>query len=178
MSRLGKKPIEIPSKTEVKISEGVVIVKGPNGELSMTYNPVIEIKVEDGKIILNKLKDDIETNALWGTYASILENNVVGVNTGFAKKLIVEGVGFKAEVKGDKLVMALGFSHPIELVIPKSLKVTADIKEGITVSGIDKQEVGQFTAVIRSYKKPEPYKGKGIRYSDEVIKRKEGKKAA
>lgn len=178
MSRLGKKPIVIPAKTEVTISEGVVTVKGPNGELKMAYRPSIEIKIEEGTIVLSKKNEELETEALWGTYASILENNVAGVNQPFSKRLIVEGVGYKAEVKGDKLVMALGFSHPIELAIPKSLKVTVDPKEGITVSGIDKQEVGQFAAVIRSYKKPEPYKGKGIRYSDEVIKRKEGKKAA
>jgi large subunit ribosomal protein L6 len=118
----------------------------------------------------------LESRALWGTYGSHIANMVAGVNKPFEKKLILEGIGYKSEVKGDKIVFALGFSHPVEVLIPSGIKVTAE-KNNITVSGIDKEEVGKFTANIRALKKPEPYKGKGMRYADEVVKRKQGKKS-
>ncbi len=175
MSRIGKKPIKFNDKTTVLITDSVVTVKGPLGELSLSYLPVVEIKQEAGEIIVTPKKNDIQTKALWGTYASIINNMVVGVNSGFEKKLIIEGVGFRAEVKGNKIVLNLGFSHPVELEIPNGLKVEVE-KGDIKVSGYDKQAVGEFAAVLRSNKKPEPYKGKGIRYADEIIRRKEGKK--
>jgi large subunit ribosomal protein L6 len=175
MSRIGKKLITIPEKTEVKISGGDLTVKGPLGELKRNFSSDIVIKIEDGKVVLNPVRENIFLNSLWGTYASHILNMIAGVNKAFEKKLIIEGIGYKAEVKGDKLMFSLGFSHPVYVEIPKTLKVSSE-KGTITVSGMDKEEVGQFVAKLRALKKPEPYKGKGIRYSDEVIRRKQGKK--
>ena len=177
MSRIGKKEIEIPEKTEVVIVNGELRVKGPLGELVRKLRPEIAVKQENNIITLEKVEDTVFTRALWGTYASHITNMVSGVNKPFEKKLILEGIGFKSEVKGDKIVFALGFSHPVEVSIPTTLKVTAE-KNVITISGLNKEEVGQFAANIRSLKKPEPYKGKGMRYDDEVIRRKQGKKSA
>lgn len=176
MSRIGKKIIEIPAKTEVTSVAGVVTVKGPLGTLTKTFKPTITVVVADGKVTLTPTEHTLDTLALWGTYSSHIQNMVAGVNKPFEKKLIVEGIGFKSEVKGADLHLALGFSHPVKVSIPSSLKVTAE-KNIITVSGIDSAEVGQFASSVRAYKKPEPYKGKGIRYSDEVIRRKQGKKS-
>lgn len=176
MSRIGKKEISIPEKTEVTVADGVVAVKGPNGELSRPYKPLVEIKIENGIVTVHPLKETIEARALWGTYASHIMNMIQGVNTPYEKKLLVEGVGYKADLKGDTLVLNVGFSHPVELKLPEGVKCDVQ-KNEISVSGIDKEAVGQFAAVVRSKKKPEPYKGKGIRYSDEVVRRKEGKKA-
>lgn len=176
MSRIGKKEIQIPEKTEVNISEGLVNVKGPLGELNLAYKPVVDI-VKEGEIVKVVPKNEnLETRALWGTYASHIINMISGVNTPYTKKLTVEGVGYKAAMQGDKLVLNVGFSHPVELEVPEGLKCEVE-KQDITVSGIDKEKVGQFAATIRSKKKPEPYKGKGIRYEGEYIRRKEGKKA-
>jgi large subunit ribosomal protein L6 len=175
MSRIGKKPIKFNDKTSVTITDSTVTVKGPLGELKMAYLPVVEIKQENSEILVTPKKDDIQTKALWGTYASIINSMIIGVNDGFEKKLIIEGVGFRAEVKGNKIVLNLGFSHPVEIDIPGGVKVEV-IKNEIKVSGCDKHAVGEFAAVLRSNKKPEPYKGKGIRYEDEIIRRKEGKK--
>ena len=175
MSRIGKKAIEINDKTQVTITESEVTVKGPLGELKVAYLPVVEIKQEGSTIVVTPKKDDIQTNSLWGTYTSLIGNMVQGVNEGFEKNLIIEGVGFRTEVKGNKIVLNVGFSHPVEIEIPEGLKVETE-KEKIKISGYDKQAVGQLAAVIRATKKPEPYKGKGIRYADEIIRRKEGKK--
>jgi large subunit ribosomal protein L6 len=166
MSRIGKKPIELNDKTTVTITDSDVTVKGPLGELKTTYLPVVEIKQEDNQIVVNPKDDELKTKALWGTYTSIISGMVQGVNEEYEKNLIIEGVGYRAETKGDKLVLHVGFSHPVELDIPAGLKVEVE-KEKINVKGIDKQAVGEFTAVIRSNKKPEPYKGKGIRYADD-----------
>ena len=176
MSRIAKKPIEIPVKTEVALSSGVLTVKGPLGELKKTFRSEIEIKIENNQITLTPKRHSLDILALWGTYASHIRNMLAGVNTIFEKKLIVEGIGFKSDVKGKELHLALGFSHPVMIVIPEGLKVTAE-KNVISVSGTDIEKVGQFVAQVRSLKKPEPYKGKGIRYSDEVIRRKQGKKS-
>lgn len=176
MSRIGKKVITIPEKTEVKTSGDIVTVKGPLGEISREFGGGVVVTVSDGTAVLSLSKENKNT-ALWGTFASHLMNMVAGVNKPFEKKLIIEGIGYKAEVKGSELVMGLGFSHPVKVPIPTDLKVVSE-KGNITVSGIDIEKVGQFVAKIRSLKKPEPYKGKGIRYSDEVIRRKQGKKAA
>jgi large subunit ribosomal protein L6 len=177
MSRIGKRIITLPANTELKISDNVVSVKGPLGELSKTFHPIIEIKVNGSEVTLLPKKMTLESRALWGTYASHISNMVSGVNTPFSKKLILEGIGYKSEVKGDRIVFALGFSHPVEVMIPSTLKVTAE-KNAITVSGSNKEEVGLFAANIRALKKPEPYKGKGMRYDGEVIRRKQGKKSA
>jgi large subunit ribosomal protein L6 len=176
MSRIAKKPIAIPAKTEANFSSGVLTVKGPLGELKKTFRPDVNIKVENNEIHLTPAHgESMENFALWGTYASHVRNMLSGVNTVYEKKLIVEGIGYKSDVKGKELHLALGFSHPVVREIPEGLKVTAD-KNVISVSGIDIEKVGQFVAKIRALKKPEPYKGKGIRYSDEVIRRKQGKK--
>jgi len=175
MSRLGKKPIAIPEKTTVTIAEGIVTVAGPLGKLEMKFKPVVEIAVEDNHVVLKPKDQELETLALWGTYSSIVDNLITGVNKNYEKRLIIEGVGFKSELKGDSISMNLGFSHPVVVKIPSDIKVVIE-KDNVIISGIDKAKVGQFTANIRAYKKPEPYKGKGIRYSDEVVRRKEGKK--
>ncbi len=177
MSRIGKQIINLPEKTDITIENGLVTVKGPEGELSKVINPMIEVKVADRQVTLSPKRETIESRALWGTYASHIKNMVNGVNTPFQKKLILEGIGFKSEVKGEEIVFALGFSHPVHVTIPSGIKVTAE-KNVITVSGINKEQVGEFTAKLRDYKKPEPYKGKGMRYADEVVKRKQGKKSA
>lgn len=177
MSRVGKQIITLPEKTDISIVDGLITVKGPNGEISRTLNPLIEIKVNEREVTLLPKKETLESRALWGTFASHVKNMVNGVNTPFQKKLILEGIGFKSEVKGEELVLALGFSHPVNVKIPAGIKVTAE-KNVITISGINKEEVGEFAAKIRALKKPEPYKGKGMRYDNEVIKRKQGKKSA
>ncbi|MBI2065829.1 MAG: 50S ribosomal protein L6 [Candidatus Zambryskibacteria bacterium] len=176
MSRIGKKVIIIPERTEVKVSDDLVLVKGPLGELSRRLHPTIEVKINGNEVTVHLKKVTNETKALWGTYASHITNMVSGVNKPFEKKLILEGIGFKSEVSGDKITLALGFSHPVIVAIPEGLKVTAE-KNVITVSGSSKEAVGQFASRLRSLKKPEPYKGKGMRYSDEVIRRKQGKKS-
>jgi large subunit ribosomal protein L6 len=177
MSRIGKKIITIPTKTEVKVSGETVTVKGPLGELTRTFRPGIKVEVADGKIsFVPVMKNpNVTVNSLWGTISSHVNNMVMGVNKAYEKKLIVEGIGFKADVVGSDLVFKLGFSHPIKIAIPKNIKVTSE-KNVITVSGIDKEFVGLYVAELRDLKKPEPYKGKGIRYEKEVIRRKEGKK--
>lgn len=176
MSRIGKKPILIPEKTEVSIADMTVVVKGPLGQLERKLNKFVDVKVEDGKVLVNPVNETLEARAFWGTFASHIQNMILGVNEEYKKGLIIEGVGYRAEVQGNKLVLNIGFSHPVELEIPEGVKCEVE-KENIRVSGIDKEKVGHFAAVIRSKKKPEPYKGKGIRYIDEIIRRKEGKKA-
>jgi large subunit ribosomal protein L6 len=175
MSRIGKTPIIIPAKTTVSVTDGFVVVKGPHGELTRIFAKGVSVSVEGNEVKVIKTEDTIFTRALWGTVASHIKNMVSGVNQPFTKKLIVEGVGFKSAVSGKELVLNLGFSHPVTVQIPGNLTVTAE-KNVIVISGIDKEAVGSFAARIRAKKKPEPYKGKGIRYEDEVVKRKEGKK--
>ncbi len=177
MSRIGKKIISIPANTEVTFTSGLFTVKGPNGSLSKKFTNQVALTITPENITLAPVKETIANRALWGTYGSHIINMITGVNTPFVKKLILEGIGYKSEVKADKLVMALGFSHQVIIAIPTTLKVTAE-KNIITISGIDKEEVGAFAAMVRDWKKPEPYKGKGLRYEGEVIKRKQGKKSA
>ena len=178
MSRIAKQPIPIPEKTEITLVDGLFTVKGPKGTLTrMLKDDVVVLVAADTVTLMPKDDTDIFSRALWGTYASHVKNMIAGVNAGFMKKLILEGVGFKSEVKGKELVLALGFSHGVNVTIPEGLTVTAE-KNVITISGIDKEAVGQFAAKIRAMKKPEPYKGKGFRYDGEVIRRKQGKKAA
>lgn len=176
MSRIGKQPIIIPEKTEVTASDGVVTVKGPLGELSRGFKKDINITISEDKIItLQPTKNTNFLKALWGTYASHLNNMIDGVNKAYEKKLIIEGVGYKAEMSENTLVLNVGFSHQVKVDVPEGLTVTMQ-KKTIIISGIDKELVGKFTGSIRAIKKPEPYKGKGIRYEDEVIRRKQGKK--
>ena len=176
MSRIGKKLITIPEKTTVEVADGKVTVKGPLGVLSTSIHHDVTIAKSDEGVTVSISKTTPETSALWGTFAAHVLNMIEGVNKGFSKKLIVEGIGYKADVKGNDLVMALGFSHPVVMAIPEGLKVVTE-KGTITVSGIDKEVLGQFAAGIRDWKKPEPYKGKGIRYDGEYVRRKQGKKS-
>ncbi len=177
MSRLGKRELNIPSGVEVKKEGETITVKGPKGSISKYFRNDIEIKIIDGQITLNVKRNDKMSKALWGTYASHLTNMIKGVVEPYTKKLILEGVGYKSEVKGKEFVFALGFSHPVVVPIPEGITATAE-KNNITITGIDKELVGSYTAMLRALKKPEPYKGKGMRYHDEVIRRKQGKKTA
>lgn len=176
MSRLGKKEIVIPDNTEVVVNSGAISVKGPKGSLQKFFRPDIAVIVDGKNISLKPVKENKFTKSLWGTYASHLKNMIKGVSDGFEKKLILEGVGYKSQVSNGKLVLALGFSHPVEVVIPGGLEVKAE-KNLLTINGVDKELVGAFSAKVRSLKKPEPYKGKGFRYIDEIIRRKQGKKS-
>jgi large subunit ribosomal protein L6 len=177
MSRIGKKPIEIPAKTEVKISGDTVSVKGPLGELSRTFKKNIIITVADGKVELKPAKDTLENKALWGTYASHIKNMIAGVNKEYVERMVVEGIGYKADVTPADITLKVGFSHPVKVAIPKGLKVVSD-KGVLVISGINKELVTSFASSLRAIKKPEPYKGKGIRFENEVVRRKEGKKTA
>ena len=177
MSRIGKQIVKIPAKTEIILSGVTLSVKGDKGELKRDFKTkIIAININGDEITFEPKNEENATKALWGTYASHVKNMIKGVNDGFEKKLIVEGVGFKSEVVGTNLKLALGFSHPVLMEIPADLTVKAE-KNVITISGNDKESVGQFAAQIRDMKRPEPYKGKGIRYDGEFIRRKQGKKA-
>ena len=177
MSRIGKKPILIPEKVDVKISNGLVVVSGPKGELKRNVHSLIKIEIKDKEIVLNiKNEDDKLEKSLWGTERQLINNMIVGVNEGFSKKLEINGVGYRAATSGKSLTLSVGYSHPVEFKIPEGIDVSVE-KNLITVSGIDKQQVGEISAQIRKIRKPEPYKGKGIKYIDEVVIRKAGKQA-
>ena len=175
MSRIGKKQILIPGKTEVSFSEGVLTVKGQHGTLKRKIESNISVQIKDDIITLSPNNNSLFSKALWGTSASHIINMVRGVNELYKKQLIIEGVGYKAEKTGGKIILSIGFSHPVEVKIPEDLNVTIE-KNVISILGPSKETFGQFAASIRSNKKPEPYKGKGIRYIDEIVRRKEGKK--
>ena len=176
MSRVGKQIIAIPANVEISVSGDDLRVKGPKGELHRVLHPSITVTVNGKEVTVSPLGTTKPVRSLWGTYASHIENMVEGVTKGFEKKLYVEGIGYRAEVSGTTLTLALGFSHPVKMTIPKGLSVTSE-KGMVTVSGFDKELVSLFAAQVRAQKKPEPYKGKGIRYEGEVVKRKQGKKA-
>ncbi|HAL32649.1 MAG TPA: 50S ribosomal protein L6 [Lachnospiraceae bacterium] len=175
MSRIGKMPIAIPSGVTVNMAENnTVTVKGPKGELTRTLPAVLTIKQEDGNIVVERPNDEKETKALHGLTRSLLNNMVIGVTEGYSKTLEINGVGYRAAKQGKKLTLSLGYSHPVEMEDPEG--ITTEVKDNqIIVSGISKEAVGQYAAVIRDKKRPEPYKGKGIKYIDEVIRRKVGK---
>ncbi|MCX6752610.1 MAG: 50S ribosomal protein L6 [Candidatus Nomurabacteria bacterium] len=175
MSRIGKQEILIPVGVKVTQNGNTITVLGSKGTVSKTFRDDITIAITDKNVTLNIKRNDKFSKSLWGTYASHIKNMIAGVQTPYQKKLILEGVGFKSEVKGKEFHFALGFSHPVVVKIPDTITATAD-KNNITISGIDKELVGSFTAAIRALKKPEPYKGKGMRYDNEVIRRKQGKK--
>jgi len=177
VSRIGKQPIPVPSGVEVKIDGSTVSVKGPKGELSQTFSELMKIELEDGAIVVTRPDDGREARSLHGLTRTLVSNMVTGVSEGYSKNLEIVGVGYRAVMKGSDLELALGFSHPV-LVKPEpgiSFEVPAPTK--ITVRGIDKQRVGQIAAEIRAWRKPEPYKGKGIRYEGEYVRRKLGKAA-
>lgn len=175
MSRLGKMPVAIPSGVEVTLTDGVLMVKGPKGTLSRTVKNDVDFTVEGSEVKLTP-KETVLAKALWGTYAAHLHNMIKGVTEGFTKVLEIEGVGYRAEVKGNEIVLNVGFSHPVLLTIPEGITAVVE-KSAITLTGADKDELGQFAANVRKVRKPEPYKGKGIRYRGEYIIRKQGKKA-
>lgn len=177
MSRIGKQPIIIPENVEVKITDEQIAIKGPKGELTQSIPWQIKVVSEKRELIVTSRQKTKEASALWGLLRSLIFNMVKGVTEGFEKKLEVEGVGYRVSLQGNKLIFNLGFSHPIEIEAPEGIEFKVD-KNIITVSGIDKQLVGQIAAKIRAFRKPEPYKGKGIHYLGEVIRRKVGKKAA
>lgn len=176
MSRIGKQIVTIPNGTEVTVADGVISVKGKGGELRKKLHADVTVTVADGTVVVNPANDSRQAQALWGTFASHVQNMVTGVNEPFEKKLLVEGVGYKVNLNGKTLVLDVGFSHSVEMTAPEDLEVSVD-KNEITIKGADKERVGQFAADVRAVKKPEPYKGKGIRYEDEVVRRKEGKRA-
>jgi large subunit ribosomal protein L6 len=178
MSRIGKKEIPLPSGVEVKQNGDAITVKGPKGTLSTALVPGIDVKVENNVVQFTRGNDEGRTRAFHGLMRALVANNVKGVSEGFKRELDIIGVGYRAEVKGKEVVFALGYSHPVRFPIPDGIDIVVEAKTGhITITGIDKQKVGQTAAEIRSLREPDPYKGKGIKYSDEVIRRKAGKAA-
>lgn len=188
MSRIGKKSILIPGGVEIKIEGQKVIAKGPKGDLFLEVHPEIKVEIKDNQLFVTpktratKSGEEIynagkEVKALWGLTRALLANIVEGVSKGFEKKLEIQGIGFKAAIEGEELILNVGFSHPVKIKIPEELQVSVE-KNFIIISGIDKVLVGQFSAVIRKVKPPEPYKGKGIRYQGEYVRRKVGKRVA
>ena len=175
MSRTGKKLITIPAGTEVSVSDSEIVVKGKGGTLKRAMHGEVSVTVDGKSISVTPVSQSRLARALWGTYAAHIRNMIQGVGKPFVKKLQIEGIGFKAELSGKTLSLAIGFSHPVKVTIPEGLHVALE-KNVITVSGSDREQVGQFAASMRSLKKPEPYKGKGIRYEGEVVRKKQGKK--
>ncbi|MBP3741367.1 MAG: 50S ribosomal protein L6 [Treponema sp.] len=175
MSKVGKLPVALPAGVNVTVANGVITVKGPKGELKQSFHDEIDIKVEGTEVVLTTKNDDKQTNAYHGLYRSLINNMVKGVTDGFTKTLVITGVGYRAEVKGKELVMNLGYSSDYIAIIPDGLTVVATPDGKLTISGIDKQLVGEFSSQVRKLRKPEPYKGKGIRYETETIRRKVGK---
>ncbi len=177
MSRIGKNPITIPEKTEVTVKDGIVAVKGPLGTVSRPIHSFVTVAVDNGAVTVTPKNTSKLSRSLWGTYASHVKNMIQGVNKKYEKKLSLEGIGYRVEAQGRNVKLIVGFSHPVLLAMPEGVDVAVE-KNQMTVSGIDKEKVGQFAAVIRAVKKPEPYKGKGIRYEGEYVRQKQGKKAA
>lgn len=178
MSRIGKKPIAVPAGVEVKIDGHTVTVKGPKGTLTRTLSDIIDLSMEDGQIICTRPNDEIKSRSLHGLTRTLIHNMVVGVTEGFTKKLEIQGVGYNAQMQGQNLKLALGFSHPVIITPPEGITIKTPSSVVIEVSGADKEKVGQIAAEIRSWREPEPYKGKGIRYSGEYVRRKAGKTGA
>lgn len=176
MSRIGLKPINLPSGVEIKISDdNLVEVKGPKGQLSQQISPDMEIKVEDGVLTVARPTENKKHKSLHGLSRTLISNMINGVTEGYSKTLDIVGTGYRAAKQGNKLVLTLGYSHPVELEDPSGLEVEVPAQNKIIVKGINKQQVGNYAAKIRDWRKPEPYKGKGIKYSDEVVRRKVGK---
>lgn len=178
MSRIGRKPVEILKGVTVTVKEGTVAVKGPKGELAAKVHHDIGMEVKDGRVLVTRKLDDKDHKALHGLWRALVQNMIVGVTEGYFKKLEIVGVGYRAEMKGKKLQLLIGYSHPILFGPPEGIKLEAPTQTNITISGIDKQLVGLVASKIRSFRPPEPYKGKGIKYEGEYIRRKAGKAAA
>ena len=175
MSRVGKNPVVVPSGVEIRVDGAMVTAKGKQGERSLTVTDDVVVSLEDNKLWVKPTRNSKQARAMWGTTRSLLNGLVIGVDEGFTKALEINGVGYRAGVEGKVLNLQLGYSHEIKFPIPDGIKITAD-RSSITVSGADKRQVGQVSAEIRAFRPPEPYKGKGIRYKDEIVIRKEGKK--
>lgn len=178
MSRIGKKPIDLPSGVKVEISGSKINVQGTKGKLDKVMPAGIKLEVKDNQVIVTRPDDSKKSKSLHGLVRNLVANMVEGVNTGFSKELEIRGVGFRAQVTGKSLNLQLGFSHPIDFAIPEGITIEAPKPTELIVKGIDKEQVGQVTAKIRNYYKPEPYKGKGIRYKDEYVRHKVGKAVA
>lgn len=175
MSRIGKQPVEVPSGVKVAILDHSVRVEGPMGKLDLDLDPTISVKHEGSSVVLERPNDDRKSKALHGLYRSLIQNMVMGVTTGYTKTLEIQGVGYKAEMKGKQIVLSVGYANQIPVAIPEGVDVKLEGPTKVVVSGVDKQKVGQFAANVRNVRKPEPYKGKGIRYQGEQVKIKAGK---
>jgi large subunit ribosomal protein L6 len=176
MSRVGKYPVELPAGVQVAIASGILTAKGKLGELKMPLTDLVEAKVEGNKVSVAPKNSETRSRMMWGTTRALIANMVKGVSDGYSRSLEITGTGYRAAVAGSRLEMNLGFSHPVVYPIPPGIKITCERPTAIKVEGIDKRLVGQVAAEIRSFRPPEPYKGKGARYTDETIRRKEGKK--
>ena len=175
MSRIGRLPIDIPAGVDVTVDGSAVTVKGPKGELALTVASPIEVKVEDGQVLVTRPDDERESRSLHGLTRSLIANQIIGVTQGYSKALEIVGTGYRVAQRGGAIEFAVGFSHPVTVEAPAGITLTVEGNNKVTVTGIDKQVVGETAANIRKIKKPEPYKGKGIRYAGEVVRRKAGK---
>jgi large subunit ribosomal protein L6 len=175
MSRIGKIPVKVPAGVKVSFNNGTITVEGPKGKLVQVYHDVVNFESKDGEIIVTRINDEKQTKAFHGLYRNLLNNMVIGVSAGFTRALIINGVGYRAEVQGKLLVMSLGFSNEVYVGIPEGLTLKAEANGRLEISGIDKHRVGEFASQIRRLRAPEPYKGKGIRFENEHIRRKVGK---
>lgn len=176
MSKIGKNPIPIPEKTDVSVANGTITVKGPLGAVSRAYVSEVAVAVESGTVVVTPKSNSKFSRSLWGTTASHVQNMIKGVHSKYEKKLELQGVGYKVELQGTNLKLSVGFSHPVIVPVPPGVTIVVE-KNLMTISGVDKDMVGQFAANVRAIKKPEPYKGKGIRYQGEYVREKQGKKA-
>lgn len=177
MSRIGNQVLTIPAGVEVKNEENIITVKGKNGELTQKFSSEMEIKIDAGKITVNRASEEKRVKSLHGTTTSLIKNMIIGVSEGYKKELELNGVGYRTSVKGNIVTLLVGYSHDVNMEIPKGLKVEAPTQTELVITGADKQVVGEFAANIRKVRAPEPYKGKGIKYKEEIIRRKEGKRA-
>jgi large subunit ribosomal protein L6 len=175
MSRIGKLPIAVPKGVTVELSEDAISAKGPKGNLSVAIPPLVNINQEDGTLTVSRANDDQSSRAMHGLARTLINNLVTGVSTGFSRAIEINGVGYTVETKGNYVIFNLGYSHPIYYEVPEGVFIALDGKTKLTVSGADKQAVGSSAAKIRSFRPPEPYKGKGVKYVDEIIRRKDGK---
>ena len=178
MSRIGKKPVQIPEKVEIALTDGSIAVKGALGSLQRSLHPAVTIKIEEDRLLVSPIDENRKTVALQGLYRSLIQNMVIGVTTGYVKTLLLNGIGYRAEAKGSQLVLNVGYSNPVDFALPDGVTAKVDKNTQITLSSIDKEVLGETAARIRKVRPPEPYKGKGIMYSDERIIRKAGKAAA
>lgn len=175
MSRIGKLPVTIPDKVTVTLTNQQISVKGPKGELSRDLNPLITVRQEDNNLKVTPINNTLKAQQVHGLYRRLIANMILGVNKGFERKLILQGVGYRSQVQGKKLILNVGFSHQVEIPAPDGISIAVEANTNVTISGIDKQLVGQIAANIRSVRPPEPYKGKGIRYEGEYVRQKVGK---